>query len=556
VNAILLVSILALVLPQAPPQRAKGVIQGTVTQFGKTTPLPNVEISLRPVGEGYSSNALPDTVTDAKGRFEMRDVIPGKYIVHASRPGYVNPAINSVRLKDGGEDRAVTVGPGQLADVDLTLVPGAVVAGRVLDPEGKPMVGMDVDARVVTPSSQNLDGGTYWFGRGTTTNDRGEYRIIGLEPGRYAIAASAREPANAPPEFAKTYFPSAIDDSAATVVTLGEAEVRERLDITLQPARETKTYKVSGRIVSPTSAYTENSTIAAMYLISVDSPGPHARRGTLLNNESDEDSDPNHIPFELRALPGKYDLYIQVNTDLRKSEGESDEGVVGKTTITVLDEDIKGISINAGGVNIQGRVSIKDEQTAKPNGYVRLTLASEDVPSQPGKPNEDGSFTIRSVIPGMWKAQWNSPKKDLAVVDVRQRGESVFESGFAVDDRSPESIEITLSRVGAIDGVILETQQQTVAGAEVVLLPSSPGGANSALIHKTSADATGRFTLETVAVGEYRLYALGLLDFPTDTTPSDPAALRALLAPFAGQGKAVTVTAGTSARVTTNLLKR
>src|SRR4030095_15275618 len=107
----------------------------------KTTPLPNVEITLRPVGEGYFSNALPDTVTDAKGRFEIRDVIPGKYVVRASRPGYVNPAINSVRLKDSGEDRAVTVAPGQLADnANLTLIPGAVVAGRVLDPEGKPMV--------------------------------------------------------------------------------------------------------------------------------------------------------------------------------------------------------------------------------------------------------------------------------------------------------------------------------------------------------------------------------------------------------------------------------
>jgi hypothetical protein len=62
-------------------------------------------------------------------------VIPGKYVLHASRPGYVNPAINGVRLKDGGEDRAVTVAPGQLAqNADLTLIRGAVVAGRVVDP--------------------------------------------------------------------------------------------------------------------------------------------------------------------------------------------------------------------------------------------------------------------------------------------------------------------------------------------------------------------------------------------------------------------------------------
>jgi hypothetical protein len=162
------------------------------------------------------------------------------------------------------------------------------------------------------------------------------------------------------------------------------------------------------------------------------------------------------------------------------------------------------------------------KRDGKLNGYARLTLASENVPSQPGKPNEDGSFTIRAVIPGVWKAEWVSPQKDLVVVDVRQRGESVFENGFAVADRSPEPIQMILSRVGAIEGLVRDDQPQAVAGAEIVLLPSSPSEGNSALIRRTSADAAGRFTLQTVAAGEYHLYALSLLEFPRTLFPEIP----------------------------------
>src|SRR6188508_1148351 len=96
VNALLVAAVLILVPLQTTPQRVNGVIQGTVTQFGQNAPLPNVEIRLRSVTEGYFINASPDTVTDEEGRFVIRDVIPGKYVLHASRPGYVNPAINGV----------------------------------------------------------------------------------------------------------------------------------------------------------------------------------------------------------------------------------------------------------------------------------------------------------------------------------------------------------------------------------------------------------------------------------------------------------------------------
>src|SRR6185295_5082489 len=103
---------------------------------------------------------------------------------------------------------------------------------------------------------------------------------------------------------------------------------------------------------------------------------------------------------------------------------------------------------------------------------------------------------------------WLSPQKDLVVIDVRQGAESVFENGFTVNGRTPEPIQMILSPVGAIDGIVRDAQQQRLAGARILLLPSPPNEGNSALFQRTAADAAGRFTIPTAAVGDYILYAL------------------------------------------------
>jgi hypothetical protein len=189
-------------------------------------------------------------------------------------------------------------------------------------------------------------------------------------------------------------------------------------------------------------------------------------------------------------------------------------------------------------------------------GFASLSLASEDVSTQSGKPADDGSFTIPAVINGVWKGRWLSPQKDLVVIDVRQGAESVFENGFAVSGRTPEPIQLILSPVGAIDGIVRDARQQPVAGAEVLLLPSSLNEGNSALIQKTSADAAGRFTIPTAAVGEYALYALSLSDFPPGSIPETPAALRTFLAPYADQRKPATVPADVNVSITLTCLMK
>jgi hypothetical protein len=444
----------------------------------------------------------------------------------------VNPAPEGIRLKEGGQDRRVTVAANQVAEsLAMSLVRGAVVSGRVLDPAGKPLPGMNVDARFPTPNSQNLEGAAYYLGAGATTDERGEFRIINLEPGKYAVSADYdyRAP-NKSGEFARTYFPRSLDIDDATVISLNSGEARESVIITMQPPR--KSFKVSGKIVDPRGIVKADSGITALHLLPLDKPGPHSNRTTLLGNGSGE-----RLEFELHAFPGRYDLYVDIG-----------DAVAGRTTIDVRDSDLDGVAVSVGGVEVRGQV-VALAQVARPLiGNPYLTLATADITTQPGRLDDSGFFTIPEVINGIWRAQWSSPQDNLVVVDVRQGSESVYDSGFAVND-SPDPIQILISTVGSIDGVVIDGKQQTVAGAQVLIVPAVGG------VQRTTSDAAGRFAFPKVAVGEHRLYAIRASQFPNDETLQTTSSLRTFLGRYASQSRIATVLSGETVSVETTIVE-
>src|SRR4029453_4043946 len=110
-RAVPLVLALALSFPQAQ-FGDNGVIEGFVVRYGTTEGLANVEITLALQGAS-TRYATAEAATDDSGHFLLSNVVPGKYTIQVSRGGYVNPAPNGVRLRDGGTTRDVVLGPGQ-----------------------------------------------------------------------------------------------------------------------------------------------------------------------------------------------------------------------------------------------------------------------------------------------------------------------------------------------------------------------------------------------------------------------------------------------------------
>lgn len=147
---------------------AAGTLSGTVrSRGGDPVPLATVNV----VGHGQSA-----TVTaDHAGRYEV-EVGPGSYRVQAVPRAEVDLvpawAPSAVERCDGARFDV----EGAVEGADVTLAPGARVAGTLLDPDGVPVEGALVTA--VTDQT--------WPRTGATGPDGG-FRIGGVVPGEVAV---------------------------------------------------------------------------------------------------------------------------------------------------------------------------------------------------------------------------------------------------------------------------------------------------------------------------------------------------------------------------------
>ena len=130
-----------------------------------------------------------DYVVDAKagadGRFQIAVREASRYQLFASAPGYLAETFGN-EPEIGGTPLLVAAG-AQIRNIDLRLHHGSTIAGVVTDNFKEPVVG----ATVTAVARRSVNGGFVPVPESTTrTDDRGTYRLIGLAPGEYVVAAS------------------------------------------------------------------------------------------------------------------------------------------------------------------------------------------------------------------------------------------------------------------------------------------------------------------------------------------------------------------------------
>ena len=147
-------------------------LQGVVVRAGGTEPVIRAAVALQDVSE--NSRTFTAITSDA-GKFMIRGVPAGKYELTVTRTGYVQ-SDQALTLEDDPRPRNVIV----------ALNPTGTISGRIFDEFGEPVIGAEVRAmksfyqhggRVLVPMQS------------TVTDDRGEYRLFWLPPGRYFVSA-------------------------------------------------------------------------------------------------------------------------------------------------------------------------------------------------------------------------------------------------------------------------------------------------------------------------------------------------------------------------------
>jgi protocatechuate 3,4-dioxygenase beta subunit len=242
--------------PQPPEMRERATIRGrVVTTIGR--PIVQAVVNI--------TGPMPPRffVTDAQGRFAFTGLVPGDYELQASRGDFLPSPVGPATALQSSSRIAVTAG-ARVNDVTLVLSRGLAVTGTIVDRAGEPLQGVSVQALQVRTSGDRRRAvlGGAQIGGGRQTDDQGRYRVLGLQPGTYVIAAladvaslgDARLSSDAPsPGNAQTvpfYFPGSASIADAVTVTVSTAEV-DGIDFAVG---DVPTARVTGRALDSNGA--------------------------------------------------------------------------------------------------------------------------------------------------------------------------------------------------------------------------------------------------------------------------------------------------------------
>ena len=234
-------------LAGAAAQTPATLVAGQVVDAVSNRPVGDVVVTLSLSGAGQSlATGQRKVLTDGSGRFAFQGLPAGRYSISATRPGYVTGSLGKLVPRGGGAPLQLRDGERAI-DLRILVWKHAALRGRVTDEAGEPVVG----ARVTVLRRALVSGRPgYTSGVTATTDDRGEYRASGLEPGAYVVgvlATSTTLPLDTVDEYnaasgdARTELQRALFAAAPTMTSLGTAAHQVVGDHLLQ---------VEGRLVS------------------------------------------------------------------------------------------------------------------------------------------------------------------------------------------------------------------------------------------------------------------------------------------------------------------
>lgn len=241
-------------LPQPPrdaptPRAGTGVISGVVTAADTGLPLRQAVVMLMMQGVSGPSSTRA-TATDIAGRFEFAGVPAGSHALRAD-PGPFRGQIREYVLRC----RIRLDGQAGGADCRAAIRAGTHRAGsrRRRRGAGHRDFG-DPVTRVRVSAARVMGGGSSVsrIGPGAETDDQGRFRVYGIPPGEYIVAAESRDAGRMPVTegasegFATTFFPSALTDRDATRVRIAAGQEVRELQIQLVRARLSR---ITGRVL-------------------------------------------------------------------------------------------------------------------------------------------------------------------------------------------------------------------------------------------------------------------------------------------------------------------
>lgn len=480
----LLVSLSLLCAFPLLPQSSQWEVRGRVSLDNE--PLSNVGVWINAPDSSH-------TKTSSSGSFTLRGSVSGTFQIVAQRP---ESAMLLLR-------KTVTVAAGQIiADIDFHFAKGAAVSGRISEAtnnaEGLVVAAIKLEKR---DGIESLS-----IANAARSDDRGEYRISGLPPGRYSVAVVSTLPRKLPlervPPSSKwareatvlpplTFSPGVRDLAGAYSFDLTGGEEKTAVDVRL--ARTTG-HCVKFQVASPEQeAAPRDARLGVGVTEWVGAYGIEEISGG-------EVSPGGH--YRVCGLPsGEYRISLSSLTvrPFRITGSSRSPFVISKSSVDV------GVVQFLAPVPLAGKLSVEDNQQVPNKLKVRLRATGRKwLPQdeQPAEVQPDGSFQLLPVLVEDYRLLVEGLPANHYIARVMQGGRDVTLGGLTPLNGS---VDVTLSSGGAsLQGLVVRGKERTPVPFGTVLLVAADGY----IIHRSQCDQFGRYRfVDGVRPGLYVAFA-------------------------------------------------
>jgi hypothetical protein len=360
-RVILLAALLSVGQP-ASAQTAR--ISGIVVEEGTGNPVAGARVMLnaqmRPPAPGAVPSPPRVAISGEQGQFVFEGLPPGGYGLVVQKPTFVTSVSNA-------RTSAISVADGEARDdVRLQLQRGGVIAGRVLDADGEPLVEARVTALRETDTSPMPR--LMPNGAGAQTNDLGEFRLYGLAAGDYIVQVTPRTEGgpfagldtSSRTGLGVTYYPAAIEPSKAQTVSVSTGQTTSGVTVSM---RRVPMFAVSGVVVDETGAPASGAMVAilpATMNVGVMMAGP---RGAAAAADGS---------FTVHGVaPGQYLLTASIQPVFPDAPPVPSGGVVGGY--------VSGVTSPGGGITTQTRNGVTIQYRTPQTERVPVSVTDADI---------------------------------------------------------------------------------------------------------------------------------------------------------------------------------
>jgi hypothetical protein len=508
----------------ANAQNAASANKATATIAGRITldnnGAPGVQVIIKPHNDGvfsisFGGEEAPaiSATTDVEGRYRLTGVTPGSYRISAFAPAYAIEGESNPFMPG----KTVSVAEGEsVENLDFSLARGGVISGRVTDEKDRPAIAAPVTAYKLDSNGDIRRQGFPNFVR-WETDDRGMYRIFGLEAGKYLVAAGSSSDdgmanfVRTGGDYRRTFHPDAVDEKQARVLEIKSGEEVGAIDIKIAPP--VKGYVVTGRVVesdtdNPVSGVTININAIRR------TGGDRSVRSAVSNSLGE---------FRVENLPTSgYRAFIIITGKPGSPPRFGDE-----ITFDVVDGDVSGLELRMqSGATISGTATIEgssDPALLAKLADVGLITQSDSRPAGMGAgpfgsktigPN--GAFRLANVRPGKVRIMMGmapsigATEGGFSLLRVEQNGVEVKELIVNAGEQITGVRLVFAYGNGAIAGRVEIKGGALSPGAWLrVAVRREDEPVIGVPINSVAVDNRGQFLINALSPGTYRLVLIG-----------------------------------------------